>query len=137
MRNFIYIAKVAFATLGGFIGGLFGGLDGFLYALIVFVMADYLTGLMAAGIEKKISSEIGFKGIAKKVTIFVLVAIANMVDVYVVQTGNIARTAVVFFFLSNEGISILENAAIIGLPVPKKLRQMLLQINEESDSNGD
>jgi toxin secretion/phage lysis holin len=129
--------NVGFAAIGGFLGWLFGGLDGFLYALIMFVIADYFTGILAAGVQKKLSSEVGFKGIAKKVTIFVLVAIANMIDVNVIKTGNAARTAVVFFYISNEGISILENAAIIGLPIPEKIRKMLLQINEESDSNGD
>ena len=92
---------------------------------------------MAACVQKRLSSEIGFKGIAKKVTIFLLVAIANMIDINIIKTGNAARTAVVFFYISNEGISILENAALIGLPIPKKLKAMLLQINKEDNENGD
>ena len=125
-----------FGVIGGFVGWLFGGLDSFLYALVVFVAIDYLTGIMSACIQKRLSSEIGFRGIAKKVTIFLLVALANMLDVNVIKTGSIARTAVVFFYISNEGISILENATIIGSPIPKKLKEVLLQIREE-DLNGD
>ncbi|MCD8214839.1 MAG: phage holin family protein [Clostridiales bacterium] len=127
--------NVGFAALGGVLGWLFGGMDGFLYALIVFVICDYLTGVMAACVRKDLSSEIGFKGIARKVTIFLLVAVANIIDVDIIQTGNAVRTAVVFFYLSNEGISILENAAVIGLPIPKKLKTVLLQISEEEESN--
>ncbi|MDO4302005.1 MAG: phage holin family protein [Clostridia bacterium] len=135
MREIIESINVGFAAIGGFLGWLFGGLDGFLYALIVFVIVDYFTGVMAACVQKKLSSEIGFKGIARKVTIFLLVAIANMVDVDIIQTGNAVRTAVIFFYLSNEGISILENAAIIGLPIPQKLKNVLLQIGDAE--NGD
>ena len=101
------------------------------------IIVDYFTGVMAACVQKRLSSEIGFKGIAKKVTIFLLVAVANMIDVNIIKTGNAARTAVVFFYISNEGISILENAALIGLPIPQKLRAVLLQINKEDSENGD
>ncbi len=137
MKEIIDGINVCFAAIGGFLGWLFGGLDGFLYALIVFVIVDYFTGVMAACVQKRLSSEIGFKGIAKKVTIFLLVAIANMIDVNIIKTGNAARTAVVFFYISNEGISILENAALIGLPIPQKLKAVLLQINKEENENGD
>lgn len=136
MNGIITIIKMCFATIGGFLGWLFGGLDSFLYALIVFVLVDYFTGVMAAWAQKKLSSEIGFKGIAKKVTIFLLVAVANMVDVDIIKSGNAVRTAVIFFYLSNEGISILENATLIGLPIPKKLKAVLLQINKENNENG-
>lgn len=135
MKELVEGINVGFGAIGGIVGWLFGGLDGFLYALVVFVIIDYFTGIMAAGIHKKLSSEIGFRGIAKKVTIFLLVALANMLDVNVIKTGSVARTAVVFFYISNEGISILENATVIGLPIPKKLKDMLLQIREE-DKNG-
>lgn len=131
MKELVEGINVGFGAIGGIVGWLFGGLDGFLYALVVFVIIDYFTGIMAAGIQKKLSSEIGFRGIAKKVTIFLLVALANMLDVNVIKTGSVARTAVVFFYISNEGISILENATVIGLPIPKKLKDMLLQIREE------
>lgn len=137
MKEIIEGINVGFAAIGGFLGWLFGGFDGFLYALIVFVIVDYFTGVMAACVQKRLSSEIGFKGIAKKVTIFLLVAVANMIDVNIIKTGNAARTAVVFFYISNEGISILENAALIGLPIPQKLKAVLLQINKGENENGD
>lgn len=108
-----------------------GGLDGFLYALIAFVVIDYLTGIMVAVLERKLSSEVGFRGISKKVLIFSLVAIAHIIDSHLIQTGSVVRTAVIFFYLSNEGISIIENAARIGLPIPEKLKAVLEQLNKE------
>ena len=117
--------ELAFAAVGGAVGWFLGGFDGFLYALIVFVVMDYLTGVLAAGVRKELSSEVGFNGIAKKVCIFVLVGIANIVDSQVIHDGAAIRTAVIFFYLANEGISILENSTVIGLPVPQKLREML------------
>ena len=102
-----------------------------LYALIAFVVVDYITGLMAAGLEKKLSSGVGFRGIFKKVVIFCLVAVGNIIDTYIIQNGSVLRTAVVFFYLSNEGISILENVGRIGLPIPEKLRSVLEQLKEE------
>ena len=126
--------ELAFAAFGGFIGWFLGGFDGFLYALVVFVVMDYFTGVLAAGVKKELSSEVGFKGIAKKVCIFVLVGIANIVDTQVIHDGAVIRTAVIFFYLANEGLSILENSALIGLPVPDKLKEMLLQLAEEEQS---
>ena len=120
-----------FAALGGFLGWFFGGFDGFLYALIIFVVMDYFTGILAAGVRRELSSEVGFKGIAKKVCIFVLVGIANIVDTQVIMNGSAIRTAVIFFYLSNEGLSVLENAAVIGLPIPEKLKAMLIQLADE------
>ena len=107
-----------------------GGFDGFLYALIVFVVVDYLTGIMAAILNKRLSSEVGFHGIFKKVVIFALVAVGHIVDTHVIQNGSVIRTAVIFFYLSNEGISILENASLIGLPVPQKLKDVLEQLRD-------
>ena len=124
--------ELAFAAFGGFIGWFLGGFDGFLYALVVFVVMDYFTGVLAAGVKKELSSEVGFKGIAKKVCIFVLVGIANIVDTQVIHDGAAIR----FFYLANEGISVLENSAVIGLPVPEKLKEMLLQLTEEEHSQG-
>ena len=129
--------ELAFAAVGGVVGWFLGGLDGFLYALIVFVVMDYLTGVLAAGVRKDLSSEVGFKGIAKKVCIFVLVGIANIVDTQVIHDGAAIRTAVIFFYLANEGISILENSTVIGLPVPQKLREMLQQLTEEKHPQED
>jgi len=114
MKNFIEAAQYAFAALGGALGAVMGGFDGFLYALVVFVVVDYITGLMAAAVEKKLSSEVGFKGIFRKVIIFSLVVVGHNVDSYVIRQGIVLRMAVIFFYLSNEGISILENAARRG-----------------------
>ena len=129
--------ELAFAAVGGVVGWFLGGFDGFLYALIVFVVMDYLTGVLAAGVRKDLSSEVGFKGIAKKVCIFVLVGIANIVDTQVIHDGAAIRTAVIFFYLANEGISILENSTVIGLPVPQKLRELLQQLTEEKHPQED
>ena len=126
MKNFIEAAQYAFAALGGAVGAVMGGFDGFLYALIVFVVVDYLTGVMVAVLDKKLSSEVGFHGIFKKVVIFALVAVGHIVDSY----GSVIRTAVIFFYLSNEGISILENASVLGLPVPQKLKDVLEQLKD-------
>lgn len=130
MKNFIEAAQYAFAALGGAVGAVIGGFDGFLYALIVFVVVDYLTGVMVAVLNKKLSSEVGFHGIFKKVVIFALVAVGHIVDSYVIQNGSVIRTAVIFFYLSNEGISILENASVLGLPVPQKLKDVLEQLKD-------
>lgn len=131
MQSVIDKMELAFAALGGFLGWFWGGFDGFLYALIVFVALDYFTGVLAAGVRRELSSEIGFKGIAKKVCVFILVGLANIVDTQIIGNGSAIRTAVIFFYLSNEGLSILENSAVIGLPVPGKLKEMLLQLTEE------
>lgn len=136
MRNILSNIQFIFATLGGYIGWFLGGFDGFLYALITFVIVDYITGIMVAIIEKKLSSEVGFRGIFKKVLIFSLVGIGNIIDDYIIKNGSAIRTAVIFFYLSNEGISILENAGKIGLPIPEKLKEVLKQLNKEENKNG-
>jgi len=133
MKSIWSNVQAAFAAIGGFLGWFLGGLDGFLYALIVFVVVDYLTGVMCAIMNKKLSSEIGSKGIFKKVLIFALVGLGHMLDSQVIGEGGAIRTALIFFYLSNEGISILENAATLGLPLPKKLIAVLKQLNEFSD----
>ena len=125
--------QVAFSAIGGMLGWFLGGIDGFLYALLAFVAIDYITGVMVAAIQKKVSSEVGFKGICRKVLIFILIGMANIVDVQIIGNGSAIRTAVIFFYLSNEGISILENTAIIGLPVPQKLKDVLEQLKDHSD----
>lgn len=122
-----------FSTIGGTVGRYLGGVDGFMYALITFIMIDYITGLMVAVLEHKLSSEVGFRGIFKKVLIFALVGIGNMIDIHLLGNGSAIRTAVIFFYVSNEGISIIENAAKIGLPVPKKLLDVLEQIKSKGD----
>lgn len=131
MKTIVNIIQVIFSAIGGFLGWFLGGLDGFMYALIVFVVIDYLTGIMVAVLEKKLSSAIGFRGIFRKILIFALVGAANLVDQHIVQDGCGIRTAVIFFYLSNEGISILENSAKIGLPIPQKLRDILKQVRDK------
>lgn len=131
MKDIINTIQIVIAAVGGYIGYFLGGWDGFLYALVAFVVIDYLTGIMVAILEKRLSSEVGFRGIFKKVLIFSLVAIAHIIDSQIIQTGSAIRTAVIFFYLSNEGISIIENTAKIGLPVPEKLTAVLEQLNKE------
>ena len=106
-------------------------------ALLLFVVMDYITGIMCAVADKKLSSEVGFKGICRKVLIFMLVGIANILDVQVIGTGSVLRTAVIFFYLSNEGISLLENAAHLGLPIPETLKLVLEQLHERSEEEND
>ena len=120
--------QISFAAIGGFIGWFLGGCDGLLYALLVFIIIDYITGVMCAIENQELSSEIGFHGIFRKVLIFMLVGIANIVDVQVIGTGSVLRAAVCFFYISNEGLSILENAATLGLPIPEQLKKVLKQI---------
>ncbi len=125
--------QIAFAAIGGGIGWFLGGADGFLYALIAFVVIDYITGVMCAIVDKKLSSEVGFKGICKKVLIFILVGVGNIIDVQVLGEAGVLRTAVIFFYLSNEGVSLLENAGHLGLPIPAKLKAVLEQLHDRSE----
>ena len=131
MKNLINNLQIIFTAIGGYLGYILGGLDGFIYALITFVVIDYLTGIMAAIVERKLSSEIGFRGIFKKVLIFLLVTVGNIIDKNLVGTGGAVRTAVIFFYISNEGISIIENSIRIGLPVPEKLKSVLEQLKDK------
>lgn len=135
MKNTINFIQAVFAAIGGYIGWFLGGVDGFMYALITFVVIDYVTGLMVAVLERKLSSEVGFRGIFKKVLIFVMVGIGNIIDVYLIKNGSAIRTAVIFFYVSNEGISIIENSAKVGLPIPEKLKDVLKQLNKEDENN--
>ena len=120
--------QLSFAAIGGLIGWFLGGCDGLLYALLAFVVIDYITGVMCAIVTRDLSSEIGFHGICRKMLIFLLVGIANIVDMQLIGNGSVLRTAVIFFYISNEGLSIVENAAILGLPIPNELRNVLKQI---------
>lgn len=129
--------QIAFTALGGFLGWFLGDVDGFLYALIAFVVIDYITGVLCAVADKNLSSEVGFKGICRKVLIFTLVGIGNIVDVYVLGETGVLRTAVIFFYLSNEGVSLLENAAHLGLPIPEKLKEVLEQLHDRAEKGGD
>ena len=126
--------QAVIAALGGWLGYFLGGCDGLLYALIVFVALDYITGVLCAIADHRLSSAVGFKGICRKVLIFALVGVANILDVHVIGTGCVVRTATIFFYISNEGVSILENAANLGLPVPKKVKEVLKQLHEGAES---
>ncbi|QRN84829.1 phage holin family protein [Clostridia bacterium] len=133
MKYSITAWQLGFSTLGAYLGYFLGGWDGFLYALVAFVVVDYITGIMVAIVDRKLSSEVGFRGIFKKVIIFALVGIAHLLDAEIVGSGSALRTAIIFFYLSNEGISILENAGRIGLPVPNKLLEIMEQLNKKGD----
>ena len=135
MKEFWLMIQTVFTGLGGWIGYYLGGCDGLLYALIAFVIVDYLTGVMCAIADKKLSSNVGFKGICRKVLIFLLVGIANIIDVQVIGQEGILRTAVIFFYLSNEGVSLLENATHLGLPVPEKLKSVLQQLHDRAEED--
>ena len=133
MKEFWNAIQFIFAAIGGWLGWFLGGCDGLLYALIAFVVVDYITGVMCAVVDKKLSSEVGFKGIFKKILIFLLVGIANLLDVNIIGNGSVLRTAAIFFYLSNEGVSLLENATHLGLPVPEKLKSVLQQLHDRSE----
>lgn len=133
MKEFWNTIQLVIAAIGGWLGWFLGGCDGPLYALIAFAVVDYLTGIMCAIVDKKLSSAVGFKGIFKKVLIFVLVGIANILDVQVIGNGSVLRTAVIFFYISNEGISLLENASHLGLPIPAPIRNVLQQLHDRAE----
>ncbi|MDP4177910.1 MAG: phage holin family protein [Bacillota bacterium] len=133
MKTTINIFQGIVTVLGGFAGWFLGGVDGLIYALITFEVIDYITGVMAAVIQKKVSSAVGFKGIFKKIVIFFMVCIGNIIDVQLIKNGSIIRSAVIFFYLSNEGISILENSSKLDLPIPQKLKDVLEQLNKENE----
>ena len=134
MKEFWNTIQLIFAGVGGWLGYFLGGCDGLLIALVVFAVVDYITGVMCAIADKELSSEVGFKGICRKVLIFILVGIANILDVQVIGTGSILRTAVIFFYLSNEGVSLLENAGHLGLPIPEKLKLVLEQLHDRAET---
>ena len=137
MKEFWNTIQLTFAAVGGWLGYFLGGCDGLLYALIAFVAIDYITGVMCALSDKTLSSEVGFRGICRKVLIFLLVGIGNIIDVQVLGSPGVLRTAVIFFYLSNEGVSLLENAAHLGLPVPDAIKTVLEQLHDRSDGKGD
>lgn len=133
MKEFWNVIQAIFAAVGGWLGYFLGSCDGLLYALIAFVVIDYLTGVMCAVIDHKLSSEVGFKGIFKKVLIFLLVGIGHIIDTHVIGSGSVLRTAVIFFYISNEGVSLIENAAHLGLPIPEKLKTVLEQLHDRAE----
>lgn len=135
MKELWNMCQLAFTAVGGWIGYFLGGCDGLIIALVLFVVIDYITGVMCAVVDRKLSSAVGFKGIFRKVLIFMLVGIANIIDVQVIKSGSVLRTAVVFFYLSNEGLSLIENSVHLGLPVPEKLKAVLKQLNDKEGNH--
>ena len=131
MKELFSAIQLSFAALGGWLGWFLGGWSGPLYALVLFITIDYITGVMCAIVDRKLSSEIGAKGIMGKVVILMLVGVGALLDRYVIGSGEVVRTAVIFYYVSNEGVSILENAARLGLPVPEKLKEMLEQLKKD------
>ena len=131
MKEFWNTIQVIIAGIGGWLGWFLGESDGLLYTLIAFVAVDYITGVMCAIADKKLSSQVGFKGICRKVLIFALVGIGHILDTQVIGAGSVLRTAVIFFYLSNEGVSLIENTAHLGLPVPEKIKEVLSQLHDK------
>ena len=135
MKEFWNVIQLVFTAVGGWLGWFLGGCDGLLYALIAFVVIDYVTGIMCAIVDKNLSSEVGFRGIFKKVLIFLLVGIGHIIDTQVIGSGSVLRTAVIFFYISNEGVSLVENAAHLGLPIPEKLKDVLEQLHDRAEKD--
>lgn len=133
MKEFWTSIQLVFAALGGWLGWFLGGCDGLLYALLAFVVVDYITGVMCAIVDHRLSSSVGFTGLCRKMLIFALVGIGHIVDTQVIGSGSVLRTAVIFFYISNEGVSLMENAAHLGLPVPEKLKDVLEQLHDKSE----
>ena len=134
MKEFWNMIQFVFVAVGGWLGYFLGGCDGLVVALVLFAAADYITGVMCAISDKKLSSEVGFRGICRKVLIFMLVGIANILDVQVIGNGSVLRTAVIFFYISNEGVSLIENAAHLGLPIPEKIKTVLEQLHDRAEN---
>lgn len=135
MKEFWNTIQLIFTAVGGWLGWFLGGCDGLILALVLFAVLDYVTGVMCAISDHKLSSAVGFKGICRKVLIFALVGVGHVLDAYVIGTGSILRTAVIFFYLSNEGVSLIENAAYLGLPVPEKLKVVLEQLHDRAEKS--
>ena len=137
MKEFWNMVQMVFAAVGGWLGYFLGGNDGLLIALVLFAAVDYLTGVMCAVSDKTLSSNVGFKGIFRKVLIFVMVGIGHVIDTQLIGSGDALRTAVIFFYISNEGVSLLENAGHIGLPIPEKLKEVLAQLHNRTEDDKD
>lgn len=137
MKEFWSTVQAVFVAVGGWLGWFLGGCDGLLYTLIAFAVVDYVTGVMCAITDKRLTSKVGFKGICRKVLMFLLVGIANILDMQVIGAGSVLRTAIIFFYISNEGVSLLENAGRLGLPIPQKMKDVLAQLHDRSEKGDD
>ena len=125
------VVKSIIAALCALFGFLFGDRDGLMIALIGLIVMDYISGVIAAVVEKKLSSEVGAKGIAKKIFMLLIVAVANIVDINVIGEGHVLKSVTVIFYLANECISLIENAGRLGVPVPNKLLDVLKQLKDK------
>lgn len=137
MKDFLHVIQFVIALLGGWLGWFLGGWDAPVSALVLCVTIDYITGVMCAISEQNVSSEVGYKGLFRKVAIFMLVGIGAMIDQQIIHAGNMLRTAVIFYYISNEGISILENTSRLGVPYPPKLKVVLEQLKENEEGDGE
>lgn len=136
MKEFWNLIQVIFTAIGGWIGYFVGGADEMFYTLLALVICDYITGVLCAIADKKLSSDVGFKGICRKILIFIMIGMANVIDVNVLGEPGVLRTAAIFFYIFNEGLSLLENSAYLGLPVPDSLRQVLEQLHHRAEKEG-
>ena len=136
MKEFWNVIQMVFAAIGGWLGYFLGVCDGLLYALLAFVVLDYLTGVMCAVADHSLNSSVGFRGICRKVIIFALVGVGHLLDVQIFGETGVLRTAIIFFYLSNEGLSLVENSAHLGLHSPEKLHRVLEQLHRESEDDG-
>lgn len=137
MKEFWHVIQIAFTAVGGWLGWFLGGCDGLMFALLAFVVIDYITGVMCVVVDKNLSSAVGFKGIFKKILIFALIGIGHILDLYIIKNGSVMRTAVIFFYMANEGLSLVENAAHLGLPIPAKLKDVLEQLHDRAETKED
>ncbi len=136
MKDFWNVIQAVFAAIGGWLGYFLGGCDGLLYALLIFVIIDYITGVMCAINDQKLSSAVGFRGLCRKVLTFMLVGIAHVLDVHILGQAGVIRTAVIFWALANNGLSIIENSTHLGLPVPEQLKLVLEQLHDRAEKSG-
>ena len=137
MKEFWNLVQLAFAAVGGWLGYFLGGCDGLLYALLAFVVLDYITGVMCAVADKKLSSSVGWRGLMRKCLVFIMVGVGHLLDTQILGEAGVLRTAIIFFYMSNEGLSLVENAAYLGLPVPEKLKLVLEQLHDRSEKEGE
>lgn len=140
MKEFWGVVQLVFTVLGGWLEYFLGGCDGLLYALLAFVVQDYITGVMCAVADKKLSSKVWVRGICQKALIFMLVGSGHLLDTQVIATGSVLRTVVIFFYISNEGLSLVENVVYLGLPIPSKIHKVLEQLHdrvEKEEKNGE
>ena len=129
---------LVWALIGGLLGQLLGGWDGFLICLTAFVIIDYLTGVLAAAQQQRLSSARGFRGILKKILIFTVVGMGHLLDTALLGgSGAPLRSAMIFFYLANEGLSIFENLAVLGVPIPKRLKQVVADLGEDKPAATD